>query len=367
MERKNFKVFEANLLFFLLAIVFITFGATVQQWDVKKGLLITEYGIILLPVILAGKLLGVDLKHVLCLNPIKPRTVVRIMLISFLILPTVLVVNLIPITILSAFDKIVLPTIPTPETPTALLGSFFIVAISPGICEEVLFRGLILNAYEHAYNKKIGAIVAAVLFGLFHFNIQNLFGPIIIGLTAAYLMQVTKSIYAAIVLHLTNNGIAVLSDYLAQADAPKNVDAATAAAELNNGTGDLVMTIIMMSVIAMIGILISRRLIKGLKRDTFYYALGEPFEAQGKTYYLVGKEGQHGRIISQDVAFHRGVYNLDAEKNISWKVLNHMYPERVHEIWSNKEIAEEQDPKVFAPLVGALGLYIYILFLFLTY
>jgi membrane protease YdiL (CAAX protease family) len=366
MERKNFKVYEANLIFFLLAIIFITFGASVQEWDINKGLLITEYGIILLPVILAGKFLGVDLKHALKLNPIKGRTVLRIMGISFLILPSVAISNLIPITILSLFDKVLIPSIPTPDSPVTLMTSFFIVAVSPGICEEVLFRGLILNAYETSYNRKIGAIVAAVLFGFFHFNIQNLFGPIIIGLMAAYLMQVTNSLYAAIVLHMTNNGIAVLTDFISQVYTPENMEVASAATELND-TSVLITAITSLAFLAIIGLFFSRLLINGLKRDSFYYALGEPFEINGNVHYLVGKAKNEGRIISKSEAFEGATYNLDGEKTIGWRILNRMRPRRIHPIWEKTEIAEPQHPKVFAPLVGAMGLYLYIMYLFLTY
>lgn len=367
MERKQFKVVEANVIFLLLAIVFITVGASVQRWDIHKGLLITEYIIIFLPVILAGKILGVDLKCALKLNPIKGRTILRIMGLSFLILPTVAVVNLIPITILSFFGKVMIPSIPTPDTPSSFAISFFIIAISPGICEEVFFRGLILNAYETTFNKKTGAIIAAVLFGIFHFNIQNLFGPIIIGLTAAYIMHITNSLYAAIALHMTNNGLAVISDYLTSIYSQEAMDTAAASAEFNANPMMLLLTLMMLGTVAFVGLFFARLLIKGLKRDIFYFALGEPFVADDESYYLVAKERNYGKIISKKEAFDDGTYNLSAEKNVSWKALNAMRPERVHDIWEDNTIKETVDKKAYAPLVGVAGLYLYILFLFLTY
>lgn len=366
MKRKSFKVIEANVMFLLLAIVFITVGASVQRWDVHKGLLITEYMIIFLPVIIAGKIFNVDFKEVLKLNPIKMRTLLRIMAISFLILPMVALVNLIPITILSVFDKVMIPSIPSPTTAVGLMTSFFIVAISPGICEEVLFRGMILNAYENSYNKKQAAIVAAVLFGLFHFNIQNLFGPIIIGLVAAYLMQITNSLYAAIALHMTNNGISVLSDYLWSNYNPQMVETATEATSVAD-TATLLASIQSLFIVGAVGLFFARLLINGLKRDTFYFALGEPFTLEGKSYYLVEKSSNYGKIISKRDAFSGGDYNIEAEQSVSFKLLNVKRPERIYDIWRTEENKEVVDPKVFTPLVGAVGLYVYILFLFLTY
>ncbi len=367
MDRKQFKVVEVNVIFLILAIVFITFGASVQRWDIHKGLLITEYVIIFLPVILAGKLLNVDLKSALKLNPIKGRTILSIIWLSFLILPAVAVANLIPITVLSFFGKVMIPSIPSPDSAATFALSFFIISISPGICEEVFFRGMILNAYETTFNKKIGAIIAAVLFGIFHFNIQNLFGPIIVGLAAAYIMQITNSLYAAIMLHMTNNGLAVIMDYVSGLYATEVVDTAAATADLNANPFSLVLTVFMLGAIAFIGLFFAMLLIKGVKRDTFYFAHGEPFVAQDETYYLVQKERTYGKIISKKEAFKEGVYNLSAERSISWKALNAMGPERIHEIWEDGTIKETLDKKVYAPLIGVAGLYLYILYLFLTY
>jgi len=367
MKRKNFKVHEANILFLLLAIVFITAGASAQAWNVHFGLLITEYLIIALPVIIAGLILKVDLKHALKLNPIKGRTVARIIGISVLIIPTVAVANLIPIAILGHFNKVILPEIPSPKTTLELIGAFFVIAISPGICEEVFFRGLVLNAYESAYNKKTGAIMAALMFGFFHFNIQNLFGPIVIGLVAAYIMHITKSLYGPIILHMANNGIAVVSDYFMTKYPPQGVEVANAASNYNGNTPYLIGTIGTMIILAAIGLFFVRLLLNGLKRDSFYYALGEPFEMEGQVYYLVEKEWNHGKIVAKKDAFYGGDYDLSAEKRVLLKKLNARYPKRIYEIWGDEGFNEVVDVRAFAPVVGVMCLYVYLLYQFLTY
>ncbi|MBN2898106.1 MAG: CPBP family intramembrane metalloprotease [Clostridia bacterium] len=367
MERKYFKVHEANILFLLLAIVFITVGASAQSWHIHIGLLITEYIIVFLPVLLAGAILKVDLKSALKLNPIKMSTIVKIVFISFLAIPAVATVNLIPIAILNHFDKVMLPEIPSPTTTVDFLISFFVIAISPGICEEVFFRGLVLNAYETAYNRKIGAIVAAVLFGIFHFNIQNLFGPMVIGLLAAYIMQITNSIYAAIAVHMANNGIAVVSDYLSTLYMTEVTEVSNSANALNVSTAELMTTISVMMVMAFIGLILIKLLINGLKRDTFYYALGEPFIMEDKRFYLVGKSLSYGTIIPREAAFDGDQYNLEAEEHMSWRVLNARRPRRIHDIWANQPYGETVDAKAFAPVVGVVCLYVYLLYQFLTY
>src|SRR5690606_32129033 len=88
-----------------------------------------------------------------------------------------------------------------------------VIAIAPGICEEVMFRGTISKAYESlGYRKSI--IITAILFGIFHFNIMNLVGPIFLGIILGILVYKTNSLYASIIGHAINNGIALSIGFL---------------------------------------------------------------------------------------------------------------------------------------------------------
>jgi hypothetical protein len=104
--------------------------------------------------------------------------------------------------------------IPTATNTAEYLLLFAVIAGSAGICEEIFFRGVILNGYESEVGLKWGAIFSGLLFGIFHFNPQNFFGPIILGIVFSYLVQLTGSIVAGIVAHMANNGIAVTMGYL---------------------------------------------------------------------------------------------------------------------------------------------------------
>jgi len=104
--------------------------------------------------------------------------------------------------------------IPTATNTAEYLLLFAVIAGSAGICEEIFFRGVILNGYESEVGLKWGAVFSGLLFGIFHFNPQNFFGPIILGIVFSYLVQLTGSIIAGIVAHMANNGIAVTMGYM---------------------------------------------------------------------------------------------------------------------------------------------------------
>jgi hypothetical protein len=88
------------------------------------------------------------------------------------------------------------------------------MAITPGICEELFFRGMVMNAFEGRFGYRFAALLSALLFGIFHFNLANFLGPILLGVLFAWLVQVTGSIFAGMVGHAVNNGFAVILSYL---------------------------------------------------------------------------------------------------------------------------------------------------------
>ena len=215
MEKKHFSIREANTLFILLAFMFLTVGAYLQSRELISGLLITEFGLLALPVILYAVFSKKPLRTVFRFNKIPFSAVVKIMVMAALMVPVVAASNLITLFIIDLFGTPINMPIPTATTTGEFLLLFAVIAGSAGICEEIFFRGAILNGYENEVGKKWGAIFSGLLFGIFHFNPQNLLGPILLGIFFAYLVQLTNSIFAAIIAHVTNNGIGVTLGYVA--------------------------------------------------------------------------------------------------------------------------------------------------------
>ncbi len=63
--------------------------------------------------------------------------------------------------------------------------------------------------------RKKAIIYSAILFGIFHFNVQNLLGPIYLGLLFGIIAYKTDSIYPTIIGHTVNNTIALTIGYFA--------------------------------------------------------------------------------------------------------------------------------------------------------
>jgi membrane protease YdiL (CAAX protease family) len=222
MDRKA-TLTGANLVFFTFVILFFVFqgilviltgiyGEEFLDNNIYNILLINEYILVLIPVMVYSFAKRLNFKEVFRLNF---PGILPLFLIVFLSLPAyavALTLNNIVAYYLQFFGDIPSQTIPVPTNVPELIQGLAIVALSPAICEELLHRGILLNAYESRGSLK-AVIITSIFFGIFHFDITNLLGPIFLGLLIGYYVIRTNSIFAGIFAHFLNNSIAELFSY----------------------------------------------------------------------------------------------------------------------------------------------------------
>ena len=85
----------------------------------------------------------------------------------------------------------------------------FLVAVSPAICEESLFRGPILLGLRTRLGPVAAAAVAATLFGIFHMDIYRLIPTALLGVLLGLITLTSGSIVPAMVAHFCNNAMLV--------------------------------------------------------------------------------------------------------------------------------------------------------------
>lgn len=104
-------------------------------------------------------------------------------------------------------------------TPWALL--VLVVAVAP-LCEELLFRGVLLHAYE----PRVGAHaiwLVALLFALVHLSVDQVLGALFVGLIAGWVVYQTRSLWAGVLVHLGANLLSALLLLLLSLAAPGEV------------------------------------------------------------------------------------------------------------------------------------------------
>ncbi|MCH5154363.1 MAG: CPBP family intramembrane metalloprotease [Clostridiales bacterium] len=106
----------------------------------------------------------------------------------------------------------------SPDMPENFVFGFFVAdvlltALLPAICEEFAMRGGLLTTVRRSYSDTFCIVLFAVIFGLFHQNIRQVFYTALFGALAAYLTLRTRSLYPAMLMHFTNNFCSVFIDY----------------------------------------------------------------------------------------------------------------------------------------------------------
>jgi len=205
--------FNANLLYLGVMVLFVSVGYVAQKWDFNYGVLITEFLLVALPAIIYAKAMGISVKRELRFNSLS-LTDMLLVAVAFVSAYFVAVfVNLLGEILISMAGELIIPDIPFASGPAEYLSLLFVIAGSAGICEEILFRGFMLRAYER-FGMWKGIVITALLFSMLHLNVQNLLAPFFLGLVLGYVVYKTNSIFAGMLGHFINNAISVTWGYV---------------------------------------------------------------------------------------------------------------------------------------------------------
>ena len=106
-------------------------------------------------------------------------------------------------------------------SPEALVLSVFTAAAIPGVCEELVFRGVVLSGFEDEGSAR-AVRMSALLFALLHGSLTGFPGQYVLGVVIAMLVISADSIYAGITFHTVYNATVMILEFL-QRDLPAEV------------------------------------------------------------------------------------------------------------------------------------------------
>jgi sodium transport system permease protein len=195
------------LVMFAVALVTSFYGSLLlEQRGFLVSLLVMQYGFFLLPVVLAAIFYRMDVRTTFSLW--RPRVVPLIAaavlgLTAWTFASGVLLrIAPPPETLVRALERLVRLT----DDGAPLWVVWLVVAVTPAICEEALFRGFILSGL-----RPLGAVpavgISALLFGIAHASIYRLLPTFFLGLVLGIIVWRTGSLLCSMVAHALNNGI----------------------------------------------------------------------------------------------------------------------------------------------------------------
>lgn len=105
-----------------------------------------------------------------------------------------------------ALEEMMINAIIPPGVPIWLV--FAAIAVTPAICEEILFRGTVQRVLLKSMPPRWALVITALVFGLFHMSTFRLLPTTVLGLLFGYFSWKQNSIYPTIILHCCHNALA---------------------------------------------------------------------------------------------------------------------------------------------------------------
>lgn len=201
------------LLFFVVMVLIMYVGSSVQLWNLFVGLLITEYGLILLPCVAALWYFRVDMRNALSLRGVGAGPFAGAIACGLGGLILVIQVGAwhnkvlpVPQELQDAFKAL----FSEGTTPAGLAKLLLIVAVTPAICEEVLFRGVLYSGLRGRMHPVAVVLLVGFLFGVFHLSIHRFAPTALLGVVLTWIVWRTGSIFPGMLVHMLVNGTSIL-------------------------------------------------------------------------------------------------------------------------------------------------------------
>jgi len=203
----------------VMGVVMFAAALNVPQLGTMRGqILFNELVIFLAIPLLMIRWYRLDYRKALALRPVKPLA----WLAALLMIPSANIVGVgvfrlanlilpVPERVLEDFGRTIIPE----GIPIWQL--IFFIAILPGICEELGFRGTLLYGLHRRYRPITLAIVVGIIFGFFHTALFRILPTAFLGVILTALALLTGSVFPGIVVHAGSNAMSVL---FAEAEIP---------------------------------------------------------------------------------------------------------------------------------------------------
>ena len=201
---------QAIALYGIACVLLLFVFVPLQTWRLDPGLALSEWAGLGGLTWLYARGRGQKLARVIRVGAPSPTAVAGAVLIG---LSAWLVVGLLAEWILPA-PKEVVESLRRAVAPAGggrgTLLTLFLMALTPAICEEALFRGPILRGLRTRLSPAGAAILTGLLFGIYHLDPWRLLPTAILGVALSGIALASDSIIPAMVAHFVNNACLIL-------------------------------------------------------------------------------------------------------------------------------------------------------------
>src|SRR5690606_19846132 len=198
-----------------VGLLYFYLGLRLQISGREQGLFASQWLFLALPAVLFARLGPYHARAALALRPVSPRALLAAALIiaggipiSWMLGWAQSLVLEVPEEFMRGFGELL-----SADTPGRLLWLVVLVALTPAVCEELVFRGILLQGLSREMPVTRAVLGSAVIFGAFHLSFETVirFLPTAwLGVLLGYVAWRTRSVYPSIMMHAINNASILL-------------------------------------------------------------------------------------------------------------------------------------------------------------
>ncbi|HEX2077371.1 MAG TPA: ABC transporter permease subunit/CPBP intramembrane protease [Longimicrobium sp.] len=197
-----------------IALLYFHLGTRLQGGLGERGLLASQWLLLALPAVAFAALGPYDVRRTLAIRAPSTRTLLAAAMIALGGIPVGWGIVWLE---MRMFEGGIESLLPLQELLTATdaqraLWLFFLAALTPAVCEELVFRGVLLQSLGREMRGWKAVALSAAIFGAFHLSFETAlrFLPTaFIGLLMGWVVWHSRSIFASMLMHLVNNAFVV--------------------------------------------------------------------------------------------------------------------------------------------------------------
>lgn len=209
--KKSGWAFFLMVLLSIAASVGINFTNFMDRYGIMGSLVLSEL-ILVIPGLIIALCSKEKLTDAIPLQRIRFGTIPLVLVFMMMIGPLVTLCNLITLQLVSNEAAAIMDA--TMELSYG--GMFLYIGVLAPFLEECIFRGILYSGFRNSGTPLKAIIWTAVLFGLFHMNLNQMAYAIVLGIAFGLLREATGNIWCGIIGHMAINGSSVFLFWLQQ-------------------------------------------------------------------------------------------------------------------------------------------------------
>jgi sodium transport system permease protein len=196
---------EALTVFAVAFVLLIFLFLPWQKHNLVQGLLGLQYLGLLGPVVVLARLTGRSLPKMIALHRPPALTALGAVLIGSSAWAAVALLS----DWIAPASKESLEQLKRSLLAHGLPLDLLLVAVTPAICEETFFRGLVLRGLATRSAPSVAIVATGLLFGIFHLDVNRLLPTALLGILLSWVAWESGSLLTSMLVHLLNNGMLV--------------------------------------------------------------------------------------------------------------------------------------------------------------